>query len=624
MSSTWFYGDYRADENPLAFITNFEAALAQLPHLSESEKCSQFYNRCKSDFDAENWYENLEINTPAAVTSWSTFVLHFRVKWLRASPDSLLETDSVTSAPLDAATSNAIANATTTTATIIPAPANTAAPAIYETPKTPAQYDRVANARHDNTPPTPAPTRSEVKQTTTATTTATATDPNDAITTTEQQYDEGQAVEREEGGRGVEKQEGMDEREPGRQEVDTGERGGTGTTQGEVQDPAPHPTAHAAANARLHEAARFDWAAEVDEAHGLSPAVPSNPTTPTPTPVNPVPGDPAVDPDNAAHTSAAPVNPTPVPISPAPTDPTPVDPTPGDPAVDPDRTVRTGTAPVNSIPAPTSPGPTDPTPINPAPGDPAVDPDRTARTGTAPVDSIPIPVNPRLANPNPITTLQPEPAEPAPAPINPVPGDAIVDPDRIAHTSAAPANSIPVPTSPVPTDPVPVNPVPGDATVDPVRTASANAMPTNPVPVDPAPISLMNPVHIPFASTIPSNTTAIASIDPDPVPMDSTPIAPTLVDPDPGDLSADPTHVTPDSTVPIDPDPIPASSNRACVELALGCGHHLHSCCPTFGVANSFTGQSLIGHLLNTGPCFLHRFLMAISFKFPFLSHLSP
>jgi hypothetical protein len=80
MSSTWFYGDYRADENPLAFLTNFEAALARLLHLSESEKCAQFYNRCKSDFDAENWYENLETNTPAAVTAWSTLVLHFRVK----------------------------------------------------------------------------------------------------------------------------------------------------------------------------------------------------------------------------------------------------------------------------------------------------------------------------------------------------------------------------------------------------------------------------------------------------------------------------------------------------------------------------------------------------------------
>jgi hypothetical protein len=45
----------------------------------------------------------------------------------------------------------------------------------------------------------------------------------------------------------------MDEREPGRQEVDTGERGDIGTTQGEVQDPAPHPTARTAANTRLHE-----------------------------------------------------------------------------------------------------------------------------------------------------------------------------------------------------------------------------------------------------------------------------------------------------------------------------------------------------------------------------------
>jgi hypothetical protein len=191
MSSTWFYGNYRSDENPLAFLTDFKAALARLPHLSEFEKCSQFYNHCKSDFDAENWYENLETNTPAAVTSWSTLVLHFRVKWLRASPDSLLETDSVTSAPLDAATSNAIANVTTTTTTIIPTPANTAASAIYETTKMLEQHDCVANARHVNTPPTLVPTRSEVKQTTTVTTTATAMDPNNTITTTEQKYDEG-------------------------------------------------------------------------------------------------------------------------------------------------------------------------------------------------------------------------------------------------------------------------------------------------------------------------------------------------------------------------------------------------------------------------------------------------
>jgi hypothetical protein len=143
MSSTWFYGDYRSGENPLAFLTNFEAALARLPHLSESEKCAQFYNCCKSDFDAENWYENLEKNTPAAVTSWTTFVLHFRVKWLGASPSSLLEPVSKkpdTATPIATkTTTTTITNANTaiTTTITIPAPTITAALAVYKTTTTP-------------------------------------------------------------------------------------------------------------------------------------------------------------------------------------------------------------------------------------------------------------------------------------------------------------------------------------------------------------------------------------------------------------------------------------------------------------------------------------------------------
>ena len=72
-----FYGNNQRDENPLEFLTNFEAALTQLPHLSESVKCERFYNHCKSDFDAEDWYENLEKNSPAVVTSWPTLALHF-------------------------------------------------------------------------------------------------------------------------------------------------------------------------------------------------------------------------------------------------------------------------------------------------------------------------------------------------------------------------------------------------------------------------------------------------------------------------------------------------------------------------------------------------------------------
>ena len=55
-----FYGNYRYSEDPLAFITYLETTLANLPHLSEPEKCKHFNLRCKSDSDAEDWYENLE------------------------------------------------------------------------------------------------------------------------------------------------------------------------------------------------------------------------------------------------------------------------------------------------------------------------------------------------------------------------------------------------------------------------------------------------------------------------------------------------------------------------------------------------------------------------------------
>ena len=76
---------------------------------------------------------------------------------------------------------------------------------------------------------------------------------------------------------------------------------------------------------------------------------------------------------------------------------------------------------------------------------------------------------------SPVThdTPQPKPVDPAPAPINPVPGDASTDPDRTAHTSAAPAS--------------PINPDPGEAAVNPAGTARTRTVPTDPTPVDPAP-----------------------------------------------------------------------------------------------------------------------------------------
>ena len=79
-------------------------------------------------------------NSPAVVTSWPTLVLHFQVKWLGAAPDTLLEipiTKLVTTTQPDAATT--VSHETTTTMiTAIPTPANTAAPATYETTTTPA------------------------------------------------------------------------------------------------------------------------------------------------------------------------------------------------------------------------------------------------------------------------------------------------------------------------------------------------------------------------------------------------------------------------------------------------------------------------------------------------------
>jgi hypothetical protein len=196
MSDTWFYGDYRSDESPLAFLTYFEAALARPPHLSESEKCSQFYNRCKSDFDAENWYENLEENTPAAVTSWTTLALHFRVKWLGASPSSLLEPvskkpDTATPIATETPTTTTVTNANkvTTTTTAIPAPTNSVTTLIHETTTAPERHSRVAEVRHVTTQPAPEQVQVEAE-----------------LTATERRRNEEMAVGREEEEeRGIEK-----------------------------------------------------------------------------------------------------------------------------------------------------------------------------------------------------------------------------------------------------------------------------------------------------------------------------------------------------------------------------------------------------------------------------------
>ena len=86
---------------------------------------------------AEGWYENL---APSVTSSWFTLVLHFHVKWLRASPEPLLKRESAVIAPPDPATSTVAkpsvtnANAATTT---VPAHTITATPTIFETPAPP-------------------------------------------------------------------------------------------------------------------------------------------------------------------------------------------------------------------------------------------------------------------------------------------------------------------------------------------------------------------------------------------------------------------------------------------------------------------------------------------------------
>ena len=83
-----FYGDFRPTENPLTFLTLLEEGLADRPGLSDSKKCEYLYLNCRSGFEAEAWYENL---APSITTSWTTLVLHFHVKWLRANPKILLK-----------------------------------------------------------------------------------------------------------------------------------------------------------------------------------------------------------------------------------------------------------------------------------------------------------------------------------------------------------------------------------------------------------------------------------------------------------------------------------------------------------------------------------------------------
>jgi hypothetical protein len=227
-----FYGDFRKGDNPRTFLRQFEEDLAELPHLSETKKCYRFYNYCHSGSDAEYWYEELERNSPIVLTSWFTLANHFCVRWLNGSPNLLLEIpkkEPVTVTEPDTATTVSHETTTTTTTTAIPAPANTTAPATYETTE---RVDRVANACHvvatSAAPPTQLPTITSTSATTTVS--------NHTITKVEQQDGEQPVKGKgEEQGRRIEKEVEARERETERQEkLDTGEQEGIEESRGEV------------------------------------------------------------------------------------------------------------------------------------------------------------------------------------------------------------------------------------------------------------------------------------------------------------------------------------------------------------------------------------------------------
>jgi hypothetical protein len=506
MSSHMFYGDYRHGKDPLAFLSYLETTLANLPHLSEPEKCQRFYLRCKSDSDAEDWYENLEKNSPAAVASWSTLVVHFRVKWLHASPNTLLEIPKpVTTTKPDTATPIACETPTTTTTTATPTTTNTAALAIYETTTTtPQQLDRIADARCVIATSTPIPTQQEHQVVTTASTsTTTAATATDTITEIEEQDNNKPGVRREEEGKGVENQNERGEQEVERSEVDTAER----------EDPRIEET---------QSDERFDWAREVDNSLGLSPAVD----------------------DNSGTVMHIQYTPQPVPMDltlgqSVPTNTVPVDPNLGDVATNP-----AGVALANAVPTDRTPvnhSPAVPTPTNPDPGDVAPDPARSALTNTA-TNHIP----------NDLASAAPTLINPAPAPINAVPDDVVVDPDRTARTTAIPVD--PDPVSPVLTEAAPANPIPAD----PVRIALASAVPADPNPGDvatdasvalakTAPTNLIltsDPAHVKLDSTMPDV--------PIPVPIEPDPTPTALVGPTLCDVAIDPVCTALASVVPAD------------------------------------------------------------------------
>jgi len=524
-----FWGDFRKGDNPRTFLRGFEDDLAELPHLSETEKCYRFYNYCRSGSDAEYWYEELERNSPKVLTSWFTLANHFRVKWLNASPNLLLEIpkiEPVTIPVPDAATTvSCETTTTTTTTTAIPAPANTAAPATYETTE---RVDRVTGARHVITPPTPAAPQLATDSTILAATPVSNSTPAPVPTPAPAAVGRAETNE-------FEKETG-DEREvpPGmvngtideiaqepetttvaatavtaveqhstkqrdREELEAGRLGNGEERRAERKEETGELRNEEEVKQEATKevrAAVFDWASEVDEASGLSLFAHNTPQpgpfNPSPVcPDDPAPGDIPIDPVRTGSANAAPSSPTATQLIQSAHPPSQLDRATPKPAVTPQNAnvAPRACTPATGVPSDRTPAasvPISPVPVDPDPGDVAADLAKSTATQI-------------VENEMRTTAPQPVRAPPKPAVTSPN-GDVAPQ----AHTLAAGAPSDRNLAAPVPINPVPIDPDPGDVAPNPAWSALANTAPTALIPVDPA---LAAPplidTDLAFVSTVP-------------------------------------------------------------------------------------------------------------------------
>lgn len=84
-----FYGDGQPTKNPHTFLRFIKADIACALNVLNSEKCEYFYNYCSRGYDAKEWYEELEENSPKILNSWPLLVKHFCIQWLGTSQDIL-------------------------------------------------------------------------------------------------------------------------------------------------------------------------------------------------------------------------------------------------------------------------------------------------------------------------------------------------------------------------------------------------------------------------------------------------------------------------------------------------------------------------------------------------------